>query len=44
MQFNRPMFVIDKGCIENADYIVVPLKTDWFVDSDYKNISFKLQA
>ena len=44
MQFNRPMFVINKGCIENADFIVEPLKIDWFVDPDYKNISFELQA
>lgn len=38
------MFVINKECIENADFIVEPLKTDWFVAPDYKNISLKLHA
>ena len=31
-------------CIETGEFIVEPLKTDWFVDSDYENISLKLQA
>lgn len=41
LQLNRPMFVIDKRCIENAEFIVEPLKTDWFVDSNYGNYSYK---
>lgn len=41
LQLNRPMFVIDKRCIENGEFIVEPLKTDWFVDSNYRNFSYK---
>lgn len=44
LQLDRPMFVIDKRCIENSEFIVAPLKTDWFVAPDYKNISLKLHA
>lgn len=44
LQLNRPMFVIDKRCIETGEFIVEPLKTDWFVAPDYKNISLKLHA
>lgn len=44
LQLNRPMFVIDKRCIKTGEIIVEPLKTDWFVDFDYKNISLKLHA
>lgn len=38
------MFVVDKVCIENADFMVESSKTAWFVDSDYRNILFKLQG
>lgn len=41
LQLDRPMFVIDKRCIENSEFIVAPLKTDWFVDSNYRNLSYK---
>lgn len=38
-ELGKPIYVIRRECIENNSFIINPLNSNWFIDSNYKNLA-----